>query len=145
MMVTRGQVMEGERVLVLGATGGVGTGCVQLAKRAGAEVIATGSSAEKLEALQRIGADHVVDSASVDWVEAVHAIAGKPRMLGTTGVDVVVNYIGGESWARSLRCLRHDGTPAHLWRHGWLRSAHRYPLHLDLRAAHPGLQRVDAR
>ena len=109
LIVTRGAVQAGERVLVLGATGGVGTGCVQLAKRAGAEVIAMGSSPEKREALRGIGTDHVIDSTASDWVEAVHAIAGRPRMFGPTGVDVIINYIGGETWAESLRCLRSDG------------------------------------
>ena len=109
MMHTRGEIAAGEKVLVLGATGGVGTGCVQLAKSAGAVVIATGSSAEKREALRALGADHVLDSRDPDWVKAVHAIAGKPRMMASGGVDVVINYIGGETWAESLRCLRSDG------------------------------------
>ena len=42
-------------------------------------------------------------------MKAVHRIAGRPRMLGSGGVDVIVNYVGGDTWARSLRCLRHDG------------------------------------
>jgi len=108
MTVTRGAIQRGERVLVLGATGGVGTGCVQLARRAGAEVIATGS-ADKLDALRGIGAHHVLDSQAGGWVEAVQAIAGKPRMFGPGGVDVVINYLGGPTWADSLRCLRNDG------------------------------------
>jgi len=108
LMRTRGAVEAGERVLVLGATGGVGTGCIQLAKSAGAEVIALGSP-EKHDALRRIGADHVIDSRSEDWVASVQAIAGKPRMFASGGVDMVVNYIGGETWASSLRCLRSDG------------------------------------
>ncbi len=109
MMITRGEVRAGETVLVLGATGGVGTGCVQLAKSLGATVIATGSSEAKLDALRDLGADHVIDNKQDDWVRAVHEIAGKPRMLGSGGVDVVINYIGGETWAESLRCLRSDG------------------------------------
>ncbi|MEM7412439.1 MAG: zinc-binding dehydrogenase [Myxococcota bacterium] len=108
MMVTRGAVRANEQVLVLGATGGVGTGCVQLAKAVGAEVIALGSE-EKHAALREIGADHVIDSRADDWVEAVQAIAGRPRMFGASGVDVAINYIGGDTWADSLRCLRHDG------------------------------------
>ena len=52
MLITHDTVRKGERVLVLGASGGVGTGCVILAKHLGAEVIACASSAEKLERLQ---------------------------------------------------------------------------------------------
>jgi alcohol dehydrogenase len=109
MLVTRGQLAKGEKVLILGATGGVGTGCVQLAKAAGAEVIVTGSAAWKLERLRALGADHAIDTSREDWVEAVHARCGKPRMFGGGGVDVIVNYIGGDTWARSLRCLRSEG------------------------------------
>ncbi len=109
MMLTRGEIKTGETVLILGATGGVGTGCVQLAKSAGATVIATGSGEEKLDRLRKLGADHIVDSRAEDWVAQVHAIAGKPRMGVGGGVDVAINYIGGETWAQTLRCLRADG------------------------------------
>ncbi|MDP6873374.1 MAG: zinc-binding dehydrogenase [Alphaproteobacteria bacterium] len=112
MMLTRGRVKAGETVLILGATGGVGTGCLQLAKSAGATVIVTGSAAWKLDRLRDLAADHVIDTSSEDIVAACHAIAGKPRMGfagGGGGVDVIINYIGGDTWAQSLRCLRPDG------------------------------------
>jgi alcohol dehydrogenase len=109
MMRTRGQVKAGERVLILGATGGVGTCCLQLARAAGAEVIACGSAGWKLDKLRELGADHVIDTSSHDFVEAVHAIAGKPRMFGAGGVEVCINYIGGETWAQALRCLAQNG------------------------------------
>jgi alcohol dehydrogenase len=109
MMRTRGKVLAGERVLILGATGGVGTCCLQLAKAAGAEVIACGSAKWKLAKLTELGADHVIDTSQQDFVEAVHAIAGKPRMFGSGGVEVCINYIGGDSWKRALRCLAQNG------------------------------------
>ncbi|MEM9515825.1 MAG: zinc-binding dehydrogenase [Actinomycetota bacterium] len=109
MMVTRGSISDGETVLILGATGGVGTCCVQLAKAAGAEVIVTGSADWKLAKLAEIGADHVINTREVDWVEAVHDICGRPRMLGRGGADVIINYIGGDTWAQALQCLRNDG------------------------------------
>ena len=109
MMRTRGDVKAGERVLILGATGGVGTCCLQLAKAAGAEVIVCGSAAWKLEKLKQIGADHVIDTSQRDFVEAVHDIAGRPRMFGRGGVEVCINYIGGDTWARALRCLAQNG------------------------------------
>ena len=109
MMRTRGQVRAGEKVLILGATGGVGTCCVQLAKAAGAEVIATGSSGWKLEKLRDLGAEHVIDSSEEDFVDVIHSRFGKPKMFGAGGVDVIVNYIGGDTWARALRCLARHG------------------------------------
>src|SRR4029077_13944005 len=67
MLITHGTVKAGERVLVLGASGGVGTGCVILAKHLGAEVIACTSSAEKLTRLKALGADNVIDYTKTDW------------------------------------------------------------------------------
>ena len=114
MMLTRGKVTNSDTVLILGATGGVGTCCVQLAKSAGATVIVTGSAQWKLDKLKELGADHLINtSAEDDLVKACHAIAGKPHMAMTGdnggGVDVIINYIGGETWAQSLRCLKPDG------------------------------------
>lgn len=108
-LMERGSIGAGDKLLILGATGGVGTGCVQLARRRGAEVIAAGSAGWKLDKLRELGASHVIDTSREDFVEAVHARFGKPRMLGGGGIDVVINYIGGDTWARSLRCLARDG------------------------------------
>ena len=109
MMKTRGLVKAGEKVLVLGATGGVGTGAVQIAKLAGAYVIACASSAEKCAKLQRIGADETIDTSREDFVDVVRENHGKPRIWGGGGVDVVVNYIGGDSWTKSLKVLTRFG------------------------------------
>ncbi|MGH7706670.1 MAG: zinc-binding dehydrogenase [Vulcanimicrobiaceae bacterium] len=110
MMVTRGKVARGESVLILGATGGVGTCCVQLAKDAGAEVIACGSSKIKTDRLRTLGADHVIDTSVQNFVEEAIRLYGKPRVWGDSGgIDVVVNYIGGDTWAKSLRALKRDG------------------------------------
>jgi alcohol dehydrogenase len=109
MMITRGAVEADERVLVLGASGGVGTGCVLLAKRAGCEVIACASSPAKLERLAKLGADHLIDYSETDFRKEVYQICGKPRVLGGGGVDVVVNFTGGDTWAPSLKCLTKGG------------------------------------
>jgi len=109
MMVTRGAVKAGEKVLVLGASGGVGTGCILLARLAGCEVIACASSGEKLERLRSIGADHVIDYEKTDLREEIYRLFGKPRVLGGGGVDVVVNFTGGDTWAESLKCLTKNG------------------------------------
>ncbi len=109
MMVRRGKIAAGEKVLILGASGGVGTCCVQLAKAAGAEVIATASSDEKLQRLADLGADHLINYAESDFRTEVTNIFGKPRVIGGGGVDVVVNFTGGDTWVPSLRCLTKNG------------------------------------
>jgi alcohol dehydrogenase len=109
MLVTRGQVRAGERVLVLGASGGVGVACVQLAKLLGAEVVALASSASKLERLRALGADHCVDSTRVGPADAVREIYGKPRVGGGGGVDVAINYTGGGTWIDTQKAVRVDG------------------------------------
>jgi len=110
MLVTHGTVKAGERVLVLGAAGGVGTGCVMLCKLLGAEVIACASSADKLARLKALGADHVVNYRDTDWSKWTVEKFGKPqRRSYEGGVDAVINFTGGETWVPSLRCLKRGG------------------------------------
>lgn len=109
MLVTQGRVTRGEKVLVLGASGGVGVACVQLAKLLGAEVIACSSSAVKTRALSKLGADHAVDYAGEGFFEAVKRIYGKPRVTGGGGVDVAVNFTGGDTWRDTQRCVTQGG------------------------------------
>jgi alcohol dehydrogenase len=109
MMVTRGRVGPGEKVLVLGASGGVGTGCVQLASLAGAHVIAAASTDEKLEQLTALGAAEGINYRDSDFMRVVHERHGKPRVSGAGGLDVVVNFTGGDTWAPSLRSLKKGG------------------------------------
>jgi len=110
MLVTHQTVKAGERVLVLGASGGVGTGCVILAKLLGAEVIACASSGEKLERLKALGADEVVNYRDTDWSRWAVEKYGKPqRRSYDGGVDVVINFTGGDTWVPSLRCLKRGG------------------------------------
>lgn len=110
MMVTQGRVVAGERVLILGASGGVGTCCVFLAKMAGATVVACASSEAKIKRLYELGADHVIDYARDDFMTEVHRRFGKPhRRRFDGGVDVVINFTGGDTWVPSLRCLRRGG------------------------------------
>jgi len=110
MLITHGTVKAGEKVLVLGASGGVGTGCVLLAKMLGAEVIACASSAEKLGRLKALGADHAVNYRDTDWSKWAVEKYGKPqRRSDDGGVDVVINFTGGDTWVPSLRCLKRGG------------------------------------
>lgn len=111
MLITHGTVKAGDRVLVLGASGGVGTGCVMLAKYLGAEVIACAGSADKLERLKALGADHVVNYHDTDFSKWAVQTFGKPqRRSFEGGVDVVINFTGGDTWVPSLRCLKRGGT-----------------------------------
>ena len=112
MLVTRGRLKPGETVLILGASGGVGTCCVQLAKEMGATVVVCASSEEKLARLEALGADVLIDYAATDWVAECHRRFGRARVRARAdsgGVDAVVNFTGGESWTRSLRVLRRGG------------------------------------
>ncbi len=110
MLITHETVKKGERVLILGASGGVGTGCLLLAKMLGAEVIACASSPEKLARLKTLGADEVVDYTKTDWSKWAIEKYGKPqRRSYDGGVDVVINFTGGDTWVPSLRCLKRGG------------------------------------
>jgi alcohol dehydrogenase len=112
MMQTIGAVSAGERVLILGASGGVGVCCVQLAKLAGAEVVACAGSPDKLARLKELGADHTINYRETDFMKEIWSLYGKPaRRAGNAklGVDVAVNYTGGDTWVKTLRCLRVGG------------------------------------
>jgi alcohol dehydrogenase len=110
MLFTIGAVKAGDKILVLGASGGVGTGTVLLAKHAGAEVIACASSTGKLSRLQELGADHLVNYAETDFVSEIYRLYNKPhRRHYEGGVDVVVNFTGGDTWVRSFRVLQRGG------------------------------------
>lgn len=109
MLITQGRIVRGEKVLILGASGGVGVACVQLAKLLGAEVVACSSSAAKMRALAALGADHVVDYTREGFFEAVKRIYGKPRVTGGGGVDVAVNFTGGDTWRDTQRVVSHGG------------------------------------
>lgn len=109
MMVTRGQVSGSDTVLVMGASGGVGTACVLLAKRVGATVISCASSVDKLSRLADLGSDYGINYIEKDMREATWEIAGKPKITGEGGVDLLVNSTGGGTWIDSTRCMRKGG------------------------------------
>jgi alcohol dehydrogenase len=110
MLVTHQSVAEGDKVLVLGASGGVGTACVILAKQLGCEVIACASSEDKLARLKALGADHVVNYKTADFSKWAIEKFGKPqRRSYEGGVDCVVNFTGGDTWVPSLKCVKRGG------------------------------------
>lgn len=111
MLITHQTVRAGDRVLILGASGGVGTASVILAKLLGAEVIACAGTNAKAEALKALGADHVINYRETDFSKWAIAQYGKPqRRTNEGGVDVVVNFTGGDTWVPSLKCLKRGGT-----------------------------------
>jgi len=103
MLLTRGAVRAGEAVLILGAAGGVGTACVQIAKMAGCAVYAAASREDKLGRLRDLGADYLINYRDVEFDREIW------RLTGKRGVDVVVDYTGADTWPRSIRCLRRGG------------------------------------
>ena len=98
----RGNLKAGEKVLVLGATGGVGFATVQIAKALGAEVVAVGSSDEKLKKLAQGGADHVINYTTTNLRDTVKAIAAE-------GVDLVFDAVGDPLASQAQRCLGWHG------------------------------------
>jgi len=110
MLITHKTVKASDRVMVLGASGGVGTGCVLLAKMLGAEVIACAGSEDKLQRLKELGADHVVNYKTTDFSKWALEKYGKPqRRTYDGGLDVLINFTGGDTWAPSLRCVKRGG------------------------------------
>ena len=103
MLVTVAGLQAGETVFIPGAGGGVASLGIQIAKHAGARVIASTSTADKSRKARELGADHVVNYHDENWVEQV-IDATKGR-----GVDVVQDNVGGKTWADSLRTLARNG------------------------------------
>jgi NADPH:quinone reductase-like Zn-dependent oxidoreductase len=99
MLVTRAQIRPGEWVLVHAAGSGVGSAGVQIAKLFGATVIATARGAKKLALAKKLGADHVVDYSTHDFVDEVKKLTSK------RGVDVVFEHIGKSTWEKSILSL----------------------------------------
>jgi NADPH:quinone reductase-like Zn-dependent oxidoreductase len=102
-LITRGGLRPGESVLVVGASGGVNTASIQIARLAGATVYVVGSSAEKLALAKSLGADFLIDrSLEPDWSKPVF------QMTGKRGVDIVVDNVG-TTYPLSFRAARKGG------------------------------------
>ena len=98
------EVKSGHTVLVHAAAGGVGLAAVEIAKAAGARVIATASSSEKLQIATDHGADVAINYRDGDWKDQVKAATdGK-------GADIIVDPVGGDVALQSLRCIARGGT-----------------------------------
>jgi len=96
-MLHRASVARGARVLIAGASGGVGSAAVQLAKRRGAEVIAIAGAA-KIDRVRSIGADHVIERN-----------ADPLAVLGEDSVDIVVDNVAGPDFGAMLKVLKRGG------------------------------------
>jgi NADPH:quinone reductase len=98
-----GHLVAGETVLIQAGAGGVGVAAIQLAKRAGATVLATASSEERLAPLARLGLDHGINYSNPDWVTKVR------ELTNNQGVDLVVDSVGGKILQGSVASLRYRG------------------------------------
>lgn len=115
-----GRLKAGETVLVQAGAGGVGVAAIQLAKRAGATVLATASSDSRLEALKAFGLDHGVNYKAADVVESVM------RLTDNKGVDLVVDPVGGSILQSSILSLGYRG------RVSMVGAAGREPMKVDV-------------
>jgi putative PIG3 family NAD(P)H quinone oxidoreductase len=98
-----GGLKAGERLLVHAAASGVGTAAIQLARRAGASVVATARSAEKCGALLALGADLAVDTSREEFLGRIE------RTFGKESIDLVLDPVGGPLLAPNLKALRRGG------------------------------------
>ena len=102
-LITRANLKPGEKVLIVGAAGGVNTASIQIAKLSGATVYVIGSSAQKLAVAESLGADHLIDrSKSENWAKTIYQLTNK------RGVDVVVDNVG-TTFPLSFRAARKGG------------------------------------
>jgi NADPH2:quinone reductase len=125
-----GHLKAGETVLVQAGAGGVGVAAIQLAKRAGAIVLATASSEQRLKPLIDLGLDDGIDYSRDGWVDEVRTLTGG------RGVDLVVDSVGGKVLAGSVACLAYRG------RCITVGSAGRDEQPLDVRALGMGNQSI---
>jgi NADPH:quinone reductase len=99
----RAHLQAGEWLLVHAGAGGVGSAAIQLGRAAGAHVIATAGGPEKVQVCRDLGADHVVDYTTEDFVPLVKEVTGGH------GADVVYDPVGGDVFDRSRRCIAFEG------------------------------------
>ncbi len=102
-LITRGGLRPGEHVLIVGASGGVNTASIQIAKLTGCTVYVVGSNARKLALAEQLGADFLIDrSKTENWAKEVYRLSGK------RGVDVVVDNVG-TTFPQSFKAARKGG------------------------------------
>jgi len=127
-MLRLADVTAGDLVFVPGATGGVGVAAVQLADALGARTVGTSSSAEKLDRIAALGADHTVQGTGPDELRAAVADIGAP--------DAAINHLGGPYTDLALGLLRRGGRMAVCGRTAGRRSE------IDIRELYVGQKRI---
>ena len=103
MLITRAGLQAGETVLVHAAGSGIGIAAIQVAKWAGATVLTTAGSDEKLAKAKTLGADHGINYVKEDFAKEAR------RLTNDRGVDVVFEHIGPDTWVKSMACLSKKG------------------------------------
>lgn len=125
-----GRLSDGETVLVLGASGGIGTAAIELAKHANARVIAAVSSEEKAAYCRKLGADEtLVYPKNLDKDGQRALSASIKKLAGDKGVDIVYDPVGGNYAEPALRSLNFDGRHVVL---GFTAGIPKIPLNLPL-------------
>lgn len=104
MLVSRSQIRPGQTVLVLGASSGVGSAAIQIAKLFNTQVIATAGDERKLAKAKELGADFTIDHYKQTISDEVKKITSK------RGVDIVFEHVGQATWKESMKSLRPGGT-----------------------------------
>lgn len=103
-LVSRGKLQAGESVLIVGASGGVNTASIQIAKYIGAHVLVIGSSPQKLSLAESLGADVLIDrTKNENWSKTVF------HETGRQGVDIVVDNVGAKTMSQSMRAAAKGG------------------------------------
>lgn len=102
-LISKGNLRAGETVLIVGASGGVNTASLQIAKLAGATTYVVGSCEEKLDLAASLGADVLIDRSKEDWSKSVYLATDR------RGVDVVVDNVGKGTMGQSMRAARKGG------------------------------------
>ena len=116
-LVTLAKLRHGEWVLVHGGAGGVGLAALQIARARGARIIATAGSEGKRALLKALGADHILDSRSLAFIDDIRRITGD-------GVDVVLNSLSGEAMEQGLKVLKAFGRFVELGKRDYVANTH---------------------